>query len=99
MGGSILQQKHGRNKPQTQHHHNNRISKKSAPPLRSCNRGMYTLNPRPTSSVYNFNIVPLLPPTPAALVPAGREVAAAFFCSAARRLTNQSPSSGKKREG
>jgi len=37
--------------------------------------------------VYNFNMVPLLPPTPAARVPAGREVAAAFFCSAARRLT------------
>lgn len=46
----------------------------------------YTFNPRPTSSVYNFNIVPLLPPTPAALVPAGRAFAAAFFCSAARRL-------------
>jgi len=36
--------------------------------------------------VYNFNIVPLLPPTPAARVPAGRAAAAAFFCSAARRL-------------
>jgi hypothetical protein len=36
--------------------------------------------------VYNFSIVPLLPPTPAALVPSGREFADAFFCSAARRL-------------
>jgi len=49
-------------------------------------KGTYTLNPRPTSSVYNFNIVPLLPPTPAARVPAGRAAAALFFASAARRL-------------
>ena len=49
-------------------------------------QGMYTLNPRPTSSVYSFNIVPLLPPTPAARVPWGRAFAAAFFASAARRL-------------
>ena len=49
-------------------------------------QGTYTLNPSDTSSVYSFNIVELLPPTPAALVPNGLAVADAFFCSVARRL-------------